>query len=155
AHAIDPSAPSVDGLEAEARELVQQIAEALLAAKRPLLISGASLGEKNLIEAAGNIAQALKNRQKNASLSLIVPEANSLGVALLGGEPADAALDALIAGTAEAVIVLENDLYRRVDQAKVDKALAAAKAVIVADHQQTATTAKAHLVLAADRKSVG
>jgi len=149
AHAIDPSAPAVDGLEAEARELVQRIAEALLAAKRPLLISGASLGEKSLIEAAGNIAQALKNRQKNASLSLIVPEANSLGVALLGGESADAALDALIAGTAEAVIVLENDLYRRADQAKVDKALAAAKAVIVADHQQTATTAKAHLVLSA------
>src|SRR5690606_6294362 len=131
AHAIDPSAPAVEGLEAEARELVQRIAEALLAAKRPLLISGASLGEKSLIEAAGNIAQALKNRQKNASLSLIVPEANSLGVALLGGEPADAALDALIAGTAEAVIVLENDLYRRVDHTKVDKALAAAKAVIV------------------------
>ncbi|WP_417796762.1 NADH-quinone oxidoreductase subunit NuoG [Stutzerimonas nitrititolerans] len=149
AHAIDPSAPAVDGLEAEARELVQRIADALLAAKRPLLISGASLGEKSLIEAAGNIAQALKNRQKNASLSLIVPEANSLGVALLGGESADAALDALIAGAAEAVIVLENDLYRRADQAKVDKALAAAKAVIVADHQQTATTAKAHLVLSA------
>ncbi|WP_312514759.1 NADH-quinone oxidoreductase subunit NuoG [Stutzerimonas nitrititolerans] len=149
AHAIDPSAPAVEGLEAEARELVQRIAEALLAAKRPLLISGASLGEKSLIEAAGNIAQALKNRQKNASLSLIVPEANSLGVALLGGESADAALDALIAGTAEAVIVLENDLYRRAEQSKVDKALAAAKAVIVADHQQTATTAKAHLVLSA------
>jgi len=149
AHAIDPSAPAVDGLEAEARELVQRIAEALLAAKRPLLISGASLGEKSLIEAAGNIAQALKNRQKNASLSLIVPEANSLGVALLGGESADAALDALIAGAAEAVIVLENDLYRRAEQSKVDKALAAAKAVIVADHQQTATTAKAHLVLSA------
>ncbi|HAQ27392.1 MAG TPA: NADH-quinone oxidoreductase subunit G, partial [Pseudomonas sp.] len=149
AHAIDPSAPSVDGLEAEARELVQQIAEALLAAKRPLLISGASLGEKNLIEAAGNIAQALKNRQKNASLSLIVPEANSLGMALLGGESADAALDALIAGSADAVIVLENDLYRRASQAKVDAALAVAKAVIVADHQQTATTAKAHLVLSA------
>ncbi|WP_312290842.1 molybdopterin-dependent oxidoreductase, partial [Stutzerimonas nitrititolerans] len=149
AHTIDPCAPAVDGLEAEARELVQRIAEALLAAKRPLLISGASLGEKSLIEAAGNIAQALKNRQKNASLSLIVPEANSLGVALLGGESADAALDALIAGTAEAVIVLENDLYRRVDHTKVDKALAAAKAVIVADHQQTATTAKAHLVLSA------
>src|SRR5690606_39491888 len=81
--------------------------------------------------------------------ALPISEANSLGVALLGGEPADAALDALIAGTAEAVIVLENDLYRRVDQAKVDKALAAAKAVIVADHQQTATTAKAHLVLSA------
>ena len=149
AHAIDPSAPAVEGLEAEGQELAQRIADALLAAKRPLLISGASLGEKSLIEAAGNIAQALKNREKNASISLVVPEANSLGVALLGGESVEAALDALIAGSADAVIVLENDLYRRASQAKVDAALAAASAVIVADHQQTATTAKAHLVLSA------
>ncbi len=149
AHAIDPGAPAVEGLETEARELVQQIADALLAARRPLLISGTSLGDKSLIEAAGNIAQALKNREKKASLSLVVPEANSLGLALLGGESVDAALDALIEGKANAVIVLENDLYRRADQAQVDAALAAAQAVIVADHQQTATTAKAHLVLSA------
>ncbi|OZB13619.1 MAG: hypothetical protein B7X58_09205 [Marinobacter sp. 34-60-7] len=43
-----------------------------------------------LIEAAANIAQALKNREKNASISLIVPEANSMGLALmLEGESRD------------------------------------------------------------------
>ncbi len=149
AHAIDPSAPAVNGLEAEAAELVQRIADALLAAKRPLVVSGASLGSKALIEAAANIASALKNREKNASISLVVPEANSMGLALFGGESVDAALEALISGTADAVVVLENDLYRRADAAKVDAALAAAKVVIVADHQQTATSAKAHLLLPA------
>ncbi|SIQ96688.1 NADH-quinone oxidoreductase subunit NuoG [Aquipseudomonas alcaligenes] len=155
AHAIDPSAPAVTGLDAEAAELVQLIAEALLAGKRPLIVSGASLGEKSIIEAAANIAQALKNREKNASISLVVPEANSMGLALFGGDSADAALEALTAGNADAVIVLENDLYRRADAAKVDAALAAAKAVIVADHQQTATTAKAHLVLSASSFAEG
>ena len=53
------------------------------------------------------------------------------------------------------MIVLENDLYRRADAAKVDAALATAKAVIVADHQQTATTAKAHLVLSASSFAEG
>ncbi|MDT4810061.1 NADH-quinone oxidoreductase subunit G [compost metagenome] len=149
AHAIDPSAPAVEGLESEAAELVKRIADALLAAKRPLVISGASLGEKALIEAAANIASALKNREKNGSLSLVVPEANSLGLALFGGESVDAALEALTAGKADAVVVLENDLYRRADAAKVDAALAAAKVVIVADHQQTATALRAHLVLPA------
>ncbi|MDA8484404.1 NADH-quinone oxidoreductase subunit NuoG [Pseudomonas resinovorans] len=149
AHAIDPSAPAVEGLEGEAAELVKRIADALLAAKRPLVISGASLGEKALIEAAANIASALKNREKNGSLSLVVPEANSMGLALFGGESVDAALEALIAGKADAVVVLENDLYRRADAAKVDAALAAAKVVIVADHQQTATVERAHLVLPA------
>ncbi|MEO9333140.1 NADH-quinone oxidoreductase subunit NuoG [Pseudomonas guguanensis] len=149
AHAIDPSAPAVDGLEAEAQALVQRIADALLAAQRPLIVSGASLDDKALIEAAANIASALKNREKNGSLSLVVPEANSLGLTLLGGESVDAALDALSNGQADAVIVLENDLYRRADTAKVDAALGAAQTVIVADHQRTATSERAHLLLPA------
>ncbi|SES13761.1 NADH-quinone oxidoreductase subunit NuoG [Pseudomonas sp. NFPP19] len=149
AHAIDASAPAVEGLDSEALELAKRIADALLAAKRPLIISGTSLGSKALIEAAANIAKALKLREKAGSISLIVPEANSLGLAMLGGESVDAALQAVIDGRADAIVVLENDLYTRTDAAKVDAALNAAKVVIVADHQQTATLERAHLVLSA------
>ncbi|WP_095128994.1 NADH-quinone oxidoreductase subunit NuoG [Pseudomonas sp. Irchel s3h14] len=149
AHALDASAPAVEGLDAEALELAKRIADALLAAKRPLIIAGTSLGSKALIEAAANIAKALKLREKNGSISLIVPEANSLGLAMLGGESVDAALQAVIDGKADAILVLENDLYTRTDKAKVDAALNAAKVVIVADHQKTATSDRAHLVLPA------
>jgi NADH-quinone oxidoreductase subunit G len=154
AHALDSSAPPVKGLDPEASALVQRIAEALLAAKRPLLVAGASLGCTALIEAAGNIANALKNREKNASISLVVPECNSMGLALLmadafAGHTLDDALAALTGGQADAVVVLENDLYRRADATRVDAALAAASVVLVADHQSTATTAKAHLLLPA------
>ncbi|MGF6455914.1 NADH-quinone oxidoreductase subunit NuoG [Pseudomonas frederiksbergensis] len=149
AHALDASAPAVEGLDAEALELAQRIANALLAAKRPLIIAGTSLGSKALIEAAANIAKALKLREKNGSISLIVPEANSLGLAMLGGDSVDAALQAVIDGKADAIVVLENDLYTRTDKAKVDAALNAAKVVIVADHQKTATSDRAHLVLPA------
>ncbi|WP_248915398.1 NADH-quinone oxidoreductase subunit NuoG [Pseudomonas moorei] len=149
AHALDASAPAVEGLDAEALELAKRIADALLAAKRPLIIAGTSLGSKALIEAAANIAKALKLREKNGSISLIVPEANSLGLAMLGGGSVDAALQAVIDGKADAIVVLENDLYTRTDKAKVDAALTAAKVVIVADHQKTATSDRAHLVLPA------
>ncbi|MHC8366357.1 NADH-quinone oxidoreductase subunit NuoG [Pseudomonas sp. ZT5P21] len=149
AHALDASAPAVDGLDTEALDLAKRIADALLAAKRPLIIAGTSLGSKALIEAAANIAKALKLREKNGSISLIVPEANSLGLAMLGGESVDAALQAVIDGKADAIVVLENDLYTRTDKAKVDAALTAAKVVIVADHQKTATSDRAHLVLPA------
>ncbi|KAA0943496.1 NADH-quinone oxidoreductase subunit NuoG [Pseudomonas sp. ANT_H14] len=149
AHAIDASAPAVEGLDAEALELAKRIADALLAAKRPLIIAGTSLGSKALIEAAANIAKALKLREKNGSISLIVPEANSLGLAMLGGESLDAALQAVIDGSSDAIVVLENDLYTRTDAAKVDAALNAAKVLIVADHQKTATSDRAHLVLPA------
>ncbi|WP_426153282.1 NADH-quinone oxidoreductase subunit NuoG [Pseudomonas sp. DC3000-4b1] len=149
AHAIDASAPAVAGLDNEALGLAQRIAEALLAAKRPLVVAGTSLACPALIEAAANIAKALALRAKAGSLSLIVPEANSLGLAMLGGGSLDAALDAVIEGRADAMVVLENDLYSRLPKAKVDAALAAAKVVIVADHQQTATTDRAHLILPA------
>ncbi|PLP89826.1 NADH-quinone oxidoreductase subunit G [Pseudomonas sp. FFUP_PS_473] len=149
AHAIDPSAPAVEGLDTEALALAKRIADALVAANRPLVVAGTSLGSKALIEAAANIAKALKLREKNGSLSLVVPEANSLGLAMLGGDSADAALDAVISGKADAIVVLENDLYSRLPAAKVDAALAAAKVVIVADHQKTPTTDRAHLVLPA------
>lgn len=149
AHALDASAPAVEGLDAEALELAKRIADALLAAKRPLIIAGTSLGSKALIEAAANIAKALKLREKNGSISLIVPEANSLGLAMLGGNSVDEALQAVIDGKADAIVVLENDLYTRTDKSKVDAALNAAKVVIVADHQKTATSDRAHLVLPA------
>ncbi|WP_421681455.1 NADH-quinone oxidoreductase subunit NuoG [Stutzerimonas urumqiensis] len=152
AHAIDPSAPAVSGLEPDAAALAQRIADALLAGQRPLIVSGASLGSRDVIEAAANIAQALKNREKNASISLVVPEANSMGIAMLvaddqGDKSVDAALQALTSGRGDALLVLENDLYRRAPVAAVDAALAAAKIVIAADHQMTETAKKAHLVL--------
>jgi len=169
AHALDTSAPAVEGLDSEAAELAQYIAQTLLAAKRPLIIAGTSLGNQSLIEAAANIAKALKSREKNASLSLVVAEANSLGLVMLvdeqqGNAPQeeahgtplksvsgslDAALQALTAGQADALVVLENDLYTRADSALVDAALSAAQVLIVADHLQNATTARAHLVLPA------
>jgi len=117
AHAIDPNAPAVAGLDDEAKALAQRIADALIAAKRPLVIAGTSLADASLIEAAANIAKALKLRDKQGSLSLVVPEANSLGLAMLGGESVDFALDAVIDGKADAIVVLENDLYARVPAA--------------------------------------
>lgn len=149
AHAIDASAPAVTGLDPEALALAQRIAEALLAGKRPLIVSGTSLGNDALLQAAANIAKALHAQGKAGSLSMIVPEANSLGLAMLGGESLDAALAALTSGAADAVVVLENDLYTRVAASKVDAALAAAKVIIVADHQRTATSERAQLLLPA------
>ena len=149
AHAIDASAPAVMGLDPEALALAQRIAEALLAGKRPLIVSGTSLGNDALLQAAANIAKALHAQGKAGSLSMIVPEANSLGLAMLGGESLDDALAALTSGAADAVVVLENDLYTRVAASQVDAALAAAKVVIVADHQRTATSERAQLLLPA------
>ncbi len=51
AHALDAGAPPVADLDSEAGALAQRIAECLLAAKRPLIIGGTSLGSQALLQA--------------------------------------------------------------------------------------------------------
>lgn len=150
AHAIDASAPAVAGLSADEQSLAARIAAELLAAEQPLIVSGTSLGSDDLLRAAANVACALKAKGKTGvAISLVVPEVNSLGLVLIGGEPLDGALAALANGNADVAIVLENDLYRRAPAAQVDAALAKAQTLVVIDHQQTPTTDKAHFVLPA------
>lgn len=149
AHLIDGSSPAVADLDAATSELAQQIADALLAAEQPLVVSGTSAGSDAVLQAAANIASALHARDKKASITLTVPEANSLGLGLLGGESIDAALEQLRSGKADALVVLENDLYRRADAAHVDAALAAATTLIVVDHQRTAIAEQAQVMLPA------
>ncbi|MFZ5722833.1 MAG: NADH-quinone oxidoreductase subunit NuoG [Pseudomonadota bacterium] len=154
AHAIDAGAPAVTGLDAETAALAQRIAAALLAAKKPLVVSGTGLASNALLDAALAVARALQAKGRTETgLSLVVPEVNSMGLALIdataGSQPLDALLTALSRAEADAVIVLENDLYRRAPAAAVDAALAAARTVIVVDHQRTATVEKAHIVLSA------
>jgi NADH-quinone oxidoreductase subunit G len=117
---------------------VAATAQALAAAQAPLVVAGAGLGDAAIVEAAAAVARALGSR---ARLALFPGEANALGLALLGGSGIGAA-----AGLPGAVIVLENDLFERADPAQVD-ALFAGRTVIALDCIDTATTARADIVL--------
>jgi NADH-quinone oxidoreductase subunit G len=139
AHALDARASAPQDWP-----LAGEIAEALKAAKRPLVISGASCASEAVIQAAANVAMAA-----HAALSLTAPECNSIGAALIGGNPLSAAFQVVRDGNAETVIILENDLYRRAPAAEVDSVLKAATHTIALDHLANLTTAKAELVLPA------
>jgi NADH-quinone oxidoreductase subunit G len=138
AHALDPRAPSADDFP-----LAAEIARALKNARKPLVISGVGCGSEAVIQAAANVAMAA-----NAALSFTLPECNSAGASLVGGRPLSAAFQAVQEGTAESVIVLENDLYRRAPSAEVDAFLNTAH-VIALDHLDNPTTQMADLVLPA------
>lgn len=146
AHALDSSAPAVS-VDAETAALAQRIADTLKAAKKPLVVSGTGCGSAAVIEAAANVAYALAKLNAETAISLAVPEANSLGLALFGAPDLDAAL-ARLNGEEAVVLVLENDLSRRASASALDAAFAQST-VIAIDHQQTATTATAALVLPA------
>jgi NADH-quinone oxidoreductase subunit G len=128
------------GLDDDAKAFAQTIADTLKAAKKPLIISGTSLQDPAIMEAAAQVAQNLGN----AGLTLTVPEVNSMGLAIFGGQ----SLEQAFAQDYDTVIVVENDLYRRLPAAQVDAALAG-KEVIVLDHSETETVKKADIVLSA------
>ncbi|MBC6989021.1 NADH-quinone oxidoreductase subunit NuoG [Hymenobacter sp. BT491] len=149
AHLIHPDAAEAEGLLQEMQTLAQQIADALIAAKKPLVISGTSSGSEAVLNAAANIAAALVVREKAAGIVLTLPECNSLGLTMLGGHRLESAFDAIGNGHADTAIILENDLFRRAPQATVTRFLATCKQVIVLDHLHNPTTEKANILLPA------
>ncbi len=147
AHAIDPHAPDVSGLSEDVRSLAERIAAALASAKRPLVISGSGCGSLAVMRAAANVAQALHAKGLAAELCLTTLECNSLGLALMEAQPRRAAFEAVERREADTVILLENDLYRRAEAARVNRFLETCKRVIVLDQLTTLTTARADVVL--------
>ncbi|MGU5692454.1 NADH-quinone oxidoreductase subunit NuoG [Aeromonas veronii] len=154
ANLLDPAAPAVSDLCPELQAQAARWAELLGNAKKPLIIAGSTARDVALLEAASNIARALKGRGQEANIALVGQEANSLGLAMLGAQtlsdkPLEAALARIEAEEGLALVTLENDLYRRAPRNRVDAALARLQHLLVIDHQATPTANKADLVLPA------
>ncbi|MHA3052206.1 NADH-quinone oxidoreductase subunit NuoG [Acinetobacter sp. ANC 4640] len=133
---------SVLGLDDDAKAFAQTIADTLKAAKKPLVIAGTSLQDPAIMEAA---AQLTQNLGATAGLTLVVPEVNSMGLALFGG----LSLEQAFAQDYDAMVVVENDLFRRLPTPQVQAAFAKAQDVIVLDHSETETVKAANIVLSA------
>ncbi len=118
----------------------------LMEAHQPLVVTSISAGPE-VMKAAANIAWALCGRGKDCWLSISVPEANTMGAAMLGGTPVDEALKRIEHGQADTLIVLENDLARRVSPCCLEAALRKARAVIALDCIKTGTTESADVLL--------
>ncbi len=149
ANEIDAKAPAADGLPEAVQMRASVIAQFLRKARRPLVVSGTGCGSEAVIHAAGNIVRALDSIGRKAELSCVVPEANSLGMAMLSERGLDEAIAQLETKQADTVIVLENDLFARVSRDEADRLFKAARNVVVLDHVTTGTTDLAHLVLPA------
>jgi NADH-quinone oxidoreductase subunit G len=149
AHALDNNAPAVDGIDRDLQGKIDVIVQALSGAKKPLIVSGTNAGSAEVIQAAANVAKALKARGADVGVTMIARAVNSVGLGMIGGGSLDDALDELESGAADAVIVLENDLHRHASASRVNAALDKAPLVMVIDHQRTAIMEHAHLVLSA------
>ncbi len=149
AHVIDAAAPAVSGLSATQQQLAKTIAAGLLAAKQPLLIGGCSAGEIGLVQALRQVAVALVKAGKQPLLSMVLPEVNTAGLAMLESSTREVVLRQLQTGEADTLIVVENDLYRLLPEAEVNELLGHVRYLVVVDHQLTRTAGKAQALLAA------
>ena len=132
----------------ESRAFVTSIAEALLAAKKPLIVAGTSLYNDAIIQAAANISYALKEKGKDVGLLYVVPEANSIGLCMLADKFLEEAFEKS-GNNNETVIVLENDLYQRMDKSETDNFLSQHTNIVTLDYLENDTTQKSTYILPA------
>lgn len=146
ANAIDSQAPTAQ-LSDDVKQHVAMVAQALMESKKPLIVTGSQAGSEAIIQAATNIANALKRKGSEVGITFVAAEANSMGVAMMGGLAIEDALQQASNQNVDTLVVMENDLYRHASKALVDSALENVKHLIVLDHQHTALTDKAELVI--------
>ena len=145
AHAIDPKSPDVSLTDNEAKSLVEKITRELSSAKKPVIIGGSSCGGEAILKAASNIARALVEKGCDAGISIIQPEANSMGLTMLGGK----SMNELPEKAGDVIIILENDLYRMHDNDFLNETLTEYPVVIVLDYLEHETGLHADYVLPA------
>jgi NADH-quinone oxidoreductase subunit G len=130
-------------------ELAGKIAIMLKDAKNPLIISGISSGDEATVHSALNIISSLETINPNVMACMVLPECNSMGLSLLPGHSFE---DLFITDENyefDTLLVLENDLYRRADEEKVNELFRRSKQIVVLDHLINKTTYKADILLPA------
>ena len=145
ATAIDSNAP---GLKApkEEKAMAASIARGLMDSENPVIVSGMSLMNEQVLEAAANIAWALHKKNKKISLAFVVPESNSMGLRMI----TDQSLDDFRSDkrkNADLIIILENDLFFRLGKKSVEDLRKKAEKWMVLEHTENPTTKKADLVI--------
>ena len=124
---------------------LQQIASLLCSAKQPLIISGTSFDQPNILRAAANIALCLTQRNSATKILMCPSECNSMGAAMLNQQTT---IESLLDRSPDLVIVLENDLHRRLDRVYMDK-LREVSYLCVCDHLDNTTASASHIILPA------
>jgi NADH-quinone oxidoreductase subunit G len=143
---VSPVSPNQDKT---LQRIAHQISDVLSTAKNPLIVTGTGNRSGDILEASANIAVALSSAGKKSSLSIVFPECNSVGLSMLEGNSFDDIVEFSGKENIDTLIILENDLYRRISKEKTDPVLEKCKNVIVIDHLMNDTANRADILLPA------
>ncbi|TWF41519.1 NADH dehydrogenase subunit G [Chitinophaga polysaccharea] len=148
-HLLNDTIPEVTGMSEQGRDIAATIAKTLKSAAHPLIIAGYGGGSEAILKSAANVAWALHDLGIDAMLSFTVPECNSMGLEMLDGHRLESAVERALNNGVDTAIVLENDLYRRLNQHSADLFFSNIKSVILLDHLYNITAEKATIILPA------
>jgi NADH-quinone oxidoreductase subunit G len=146
---LDNNTPDAKTGKKDLGALADKIALMLKDAKNPLIISGISSGDETIVHTALNIITSLETVNSNAMLCMVLPECNSMGLSLLPGKSFEDLFIPEDNHEIDTLIVLENDLYRRADEERVNELFRRSNQIVVLDHLDNKTTRKADILLPA------
>lgn len=127
-----------------------QVAQALLASEKPLIVSGTGMMSKSIVQAAANIAGALKDAGREVGIVYAVPEANSMGLAMLGAAGSlDDAISRVNNEKDLTAVVLETNLFYRTDNQTASDFLSHCHKTILIDSMENECTQEADFILPA------
>jgi NADH-quinone oxidoreductase subunit G len=149
AHQLNDSLPAVSNGTEELLNNAKAIASVLQKAKRPVIISGISCYNEGIIKAAFDIAAVLNSPDRKAGLAFVLPECNSMGLALMQAPSFDKAASRTKDEKGTTAIIIENDLYRYSPPALADAFFKNCENVIVLDSLHNRTTEKAQVLIPA------
>jgi len=146
---LNDDAPVSKKLSIDHRKIGENIADTLKKAKNPLIISGITCGDEEVMHASMNIATALLSLDIKVMFSAVLPECNSMGLAFIPGKPFVDVFSLAAGEEIDTLVILENDLYRRASKESVDQLLGRSKLIIVLDHLVNQTALHADILLPA------
>jgi NADH-quinone oxidoreductase subunit G len=146
---LDDKVPVSNKAIKEYKKFAEKIAASLKGAKNPLIISGITSGDEDILHAGMNISTALLSTGKKVMFTAVLPECNSLGLAFIPGKPFDAAVTLSDNQKIDTLVILENDLYMRASKESVDQLFERCKQIIVLDHLENHTSLQADILLPA------
>lgn len=130
-------------------DFVSRLTSALMHANKPLIICGTGMMSRALLKTAYQIADALKKKGKEAGLTYVVPECNSVGLSLLAHNYLDDLFEKTATDSKTNVILMETDLFYRSPADVVEKFLNNNETLVVLDSLFNKTSSFASYLLPA------
>lgn len=147
AHHLNPALPPVAGLDESLLSKAKMIAAALQQAKRPVIISGISCYNEAIIRASFNIAAALTTAERKTGICYVLPECNSMGLALMRASSFEQAIARVQRDEKITAIIVENDIYRYTTPKKANDFFTHCKNIVVLDSLHNPTTEQANVLI--------